>query len=336
MKSNEQVGPSVTASSGSAWRVLCAHLVGHCAVWCLSLAAVTVPFAPVHAANWGADYFPAVTLTTHEGRKVQLWDDLLKDRKVAVAVMYTSCSTECPLITARMVELKKALGGRVGKDIFFYSISIDPWDRPEVLKDYAAKFGAGGAGWEFLTGDPEDIKLVTKKLGLSRLSDRDNKDGHTASLMIGNVATGQWMRHSAVDNPAFLAASMLTFLGLNDGRNGPSYADFKPVTVDPGAVLFQSRCSGCHTLGKGDKIGPDLMGLTARRPRQWVARYIVEPQALRAAGDPAALELMRRYPVRMPSHSLTADDLATLLAHLERASTPAPGSVAQTGPMPPR
>lgn len=317
------------------WRLL-AGWAGRCVTWCLSLTAVAMPGAVVHAAGWGAEYFPKVTLTTHEGRKVQLWEDLLKDRKVAIAVMYTSCSAECPLITARMVELKKALGGHVGKDIFFYSISIDPWDRPEVLKDYAAKFGAGGPGWEFLTGDEADIKLVTKRLGLSRLSDRDNKDGHTASLMIGNVATGQWMRHSAVDNPAFLAASMLTFLGLNEGRNGPSYAEVKPVAVDPGAVLFQSRCGGCHTLGKGDKIGPDLMGLTARRSRQWVARYIVEPQELRAAGDPTALALMRRYPVRMPSHSLTAEDLAALLAHLERASAAAPRSVAQTAPVPAR
>ena len=305
------------------------------AQWLRACAAMAAAFAfggAAHAAGWGADYFPKVTLTTHQGRRVQLYDDLLKDKKVAIAVMYTSCSAECPLITARMVELKKALGDHVGKDIFFYSISIDPWDRPEVLKDYAAKFGAGGAGWEFLTGDEEDIKLVTKKLGLSRLSDRDNKDGHTASLMIGNVATGQWMRHSAVDNPPFLAASMLTFLGLHDGRIGPSYADVKPVTLDAGQAVFQSHCASCHTLGNGDKIGPDLMGLTARRERPWVARYIADPEALRAAGDRAALDLTRRFAVRMPSHNLVKDDLAALLAYLERQSVPAARSAAHTGP----
>ena len=39
------------------------------------------------------------------------------------------------------------LGDRVGKDIFFYSISIDPKrDTPEVMKEYAEKYHAG-PGW---------------------------------------------------------------------------------------------------------------------------------------------------------------------------------------------
>jgi protein SCO1/2 len=282
-----------------------------------ALAALGILGEPASAAGWGADYFPNVELITHNGKKVRFYDDLLKGKKVAVAVMYTSCSAECPLITARMVELRKALGDRVGKDIHFYSISIDPWDRPEVLKDYAAKFGAGGPGWEFLTGSDDDIKLVTKKLGLSRLSDRDNKDGHTASLMIGDVATGQWMRNSAVDNPQFLAATMLNFLGLNDAKSGPSYAEAKPVVIDTGKYLFQSRCEGCHSLGKGDKIGPDLAGLSTRRERAWIARYVNEPERVRGAGDAAALELMKRYKMRMPAQNLGQDDLAALLKYLE-------------------
>jgi protein SCO1 len=281
------------------------------------LAAALLVVGSAGAAGWGAEYFPNVVLTTHNGKAVKLYDDLLKGKKVAIAVMYTSCSAECPLITARMVELRRALADHVGKDIFFYSISIDPWDRPEVLKEYAAKFGAGGPGWEFLTGDDDDIKLVTKKLGLSRLSDRDNKDGHTASLMIGNVATGQWMRNSAVDNPQFLAASMLTFLGLDDGKRGPSYAELKPVKIDPGKYLFQSRCEGCHTLGDGERVGPDLMGLTGRRGRAWIARYVADPERMRASGDPVALDLVQRFKIRMPGQNLNKEDMAALLKYLE-------------------
>ena len=281
------------------------------------------------ATHWGAEHFPNVELTTHNGKKVRFYDDLLKGKKVAVAVMYTSCSAECPLITARMVELRKALGDHVGKDIFFYSISIDPWDRPEVLKEYASKFGAGGPGWEFLTGNDDDIKLVTKKLGLSRLSDRDNKDGHTASLMIGNVDTGQWMRNSAVDNPQFLAATMLNFLHLNDERIGPSYAEAKPLHVDPGKYLFQSRCEGCHTLGQGEKVGPDLLGLTTRRERSWVARYVNNPEKMRAGRDPAALDLQKRFKIRMPSQDLNVDEMGALLKYL--ATTTATASPASVG-----
>src|SRR5713101_6746241 len=146
------------------------------------------------AANrWGADYFPNVPLITQDGTAVRFYDDLLKGKSVAVNVMYTSCKDECPLETARLAQVQRLLGERMGKDIFFYSISIDPKrDTPAVLKDYAEKFGVG-PGWLFLTGKEEDIRLVAKKLGLSRQNDALRRDGHTAILMVGNEPTGQWM-----------------------------------------------------------------------------------------------------------------------------------------------
>ena len=121
------------------------------------------------AANlWGANYFPNVPLITQDGTTVHLYDDLLKGKAVAINLIYTSCKDECPLETARLVQVQRLLGDRVGKDIFFYSISIDPKrDTPAVLKAYAEKFGVG-PGWLFLTGNADDIKLVAKKLGLSR------------------------------------------------------------------------------------------------------------------------------------------------------------------------
>jgi protein SCO1 len=324
----ERAGPQALGCTMSARGHLVSAVLA-LAIWGL----VALSCGPAQAVGWGADYFPNVQLITHNGKTVRLYDDLLKGKKVAVAVMYTSCSVECPLITVRMVELRKALGDHVGKDIYFYSISIDPWDRPDVLKEYAAKFGAGGPGWEFLTGKEEDIRLVTKKLGLSRTSDKANLDGHTASLMVGNVDSGQWMRNSAVDNPQFLAASMLSFLGLTKGDIGPSYAQVKPIAIDPGKYLFESRCEGCHTLGKGDKIGPDLAGLSARRGRSWVARYISDPQAMRDSRDAVALDLMPRYKIRMPPQGLDQEQLGHVLKYLESqaASAASPSAPAALG-----
>jgi len=123
---------------------------------------------------------------------------------VAINLINTSCKDECPLETARLVQVQQLLGDRVGRDIFFYSISIDPTrDTPAVLKAYAEKFHVG-LGWLFLTGKEDDIKGVAKKLGLSRRRDALTRDGHSASLMIGDEAGGQWMRNSAVDIPRFL------------------------------------------------------------------------------------------------------------------------------------
>src|SRR2546427_5646408 len=112
---------------------------GGIAAGLLAGAVVFLPVGFASAANrWGADYFPNVPLTTQDGATVRLYDDLLKGKSVAINVIYTSCKDECPLETARLVQLQRLLGERMGKDIFFYSITIDPKrDKPEVLKAYA-------------------------------------------------------------------------------------------------------------------------------------------------------------------------------------------------------
>ncbi|HSB73546.1 MAG TPA: SCO family protein [Candidatus Methylomirabilis sp.] len=265
---------------------------------------------------WGAGYFPNVPLVTQDGETVRFYDDLLKGKAVAINLIYTSCKDTCPLETARLAQVQQMLGDRVGKDIFFYSISIDPKrDTPTVLKAYMAKFHVG-PGWTFLTGKKADIDLVSKKLGLTSRNDADNPDGHMASLMVGNEPTGQWMRQSAVDNPGFLATKISNFLG--NWTPGKSYAEARPLTIDEGQHLFHLHCAACHTLGRGDKIGPDLLGVTGRRDRTWLARFIAAPDKLLAAQDPLAMELFAKYRnVQMPNLHLGEDDVATLLKYLD-------------------
>jgi len=286
---------------------------------------VAPPAAPAVVANrWGAGYFPNVPLVTHEGKTVRFYDDLLKGKSVAVNIIYTGCSAECPLETARLAQLQRLLGERMGRDIVFYSISIDPLnDTPEVLRAYMKKFDIG-PGWTFLTGRAEDIRVVTKKLGLSRYSDAANKDGHTASLMLGDVAAGQWMRNSAVDNPEFLASTMATFFGWRDVARGKSYTEAQPLVVGQGEYLFASRCSVCHTVGQGEKMGPDLLGVTARRSREWLLRYIQMPDQVLASGDPIATQLSEKYRgARMPNVSLGGADVVAIVGYLEARSTAA-------------
>jgi protein SCO1 len=55
--------------------------------------------------RWGADYFPNVPLVTQDGASVRFYDDLLKDKAVAIDLIYTSCKDECPLETARLAQL---------------------------------------------------------------------------------------------------------------------------------------------------------------------------------------------------------------------------------------
>ena len=138
--------------------------------------------------------FPNVTLTTHEGKKVKFYDDLLKDKIVVINFMYVKCEGTCPGTTANLVKVQKLLGDRVGKDIFMYSITLKPEeDTPEKLAAYARAYKVG-PGWQFLTGDPKDVELLRQKLGfIDRDPVRDaNKLNHVAMLRWGNEPHTLW------------------------------------------------------------------------------------------------------------------------------------------------
>jgi protein SCO1 len=268
--------------------------------------------------RWGPDYFPNVPLITQDGDTVRFYDDLLKGKAVAINLMYTSCQDECPLETARLVQLQRQLGDRVGKDLYLYSISIDPRrDTPDVLKAYAHKFGVG-PGWLFLTGRLDDIKLIARKMGLSSTMNIRSADPHATMLMVGDEPAAQWMQNSAEENPRFLASTIGTFLGWRSDQPATSYADARPLTIDTGEYLFRTRCLGCHSIGGGDVVGPDLAGVTNRRDGTWLAHYLAEPDRVLAEGDPTAAALFASYnEIPMPNLGLNTEDVAALLAYLE-------------------
>lgn len=70
------------------------------------------------ATPWGGDYFPNTLLTDQDGRQVRFFDDLIRDKVVVINFIFTSCSDSCPLETARLRQVQKLLGDRVGQDIF--------------------------------------------------------------------------------------------------------------------------------------------------------------------------------------------------------------------------
>jgi protein SCO1 len=300
-------------------------------VWLASTVFVA-DVVPLRAQNarWGANYFPDVTLTTHEGKRVRFYDDLIKGKIVAVNLIYTTCKYACPLETARLAQVQKLVGDRMGKDVFFYSISIDPeHDTPEVLKAYAEKFKAG-PGWVFLTGKKADIDLIGKKLGI--YSDPNiNEDGHTPHLLVGNEATGQWMRQSGTDNPRFLATTITSWLNSWQTATKPvkSYAEAPALKFADGEYEFKKNCAACHTIGKGDSLGPDLRGVTTRRDRKWLMRMITDPHRLIEEKDPVALALQAQYKqVRMPFLGLAESDAALMIEYLAKESAAVPAAAA--------
>ena len=95
---------------------------------------------------WGEEYFPNFELQAHTGETLRFYDDVIKGKVVAVNFIFTTCKDVCPMETARMTSVYKLLDDRVGSDVFFYSITIDPDnDTVEVLRDLVHPLaGLGG------------------------------------------------------------------------------------------------------------------------------------------------------------------------------------------------
>ena len=83
------------------------------------------------------------------------------------------------------------------------------------------------------------------------------------------------------------------------------------------AALFKTKCSSCHTFGKGDLVGPDLKGVNDRHPRPWLLAWIRSSSTLIAKSDPDATALFRKYKQqRMPDHELSDEQIVALLDYL--------------------
>jgi cytochrome c2 len=89
----------------------------------------------------------------------------------------------------------------------------------------------------------------------------------------------------------------------------------------PGSAMFVKLCAGCHTIGRGDRVGPDLDGLTLRRSRAWITDFLINPIKMRARQDPIALALAAKFPgVRMPYLQVHESDAADLISYIDAHS----------------
>lgn len=92
-----------------------------------------------------------------------------------------------------------------------------------------------------------------------------------------------------------------------------------------GAELFRRNCVACHSVGGGDVVGPDLAGVTQRRPMPWIRGMVAEPDSMLRV-DGVAQALLRQYQVPMLNRELDEARVRAILEFLWRADHPPPGT----------
>ena len=90
----------------------------------------------------------------------------LRGRPVALAMVYTSCTTACPLILAHMKLVESALSPAARARVWFALASFDSErDRPEVLKTFAAAHELDPSRWRLYHGDRAAVRELALLLG---------------------------------------------------------------------------------------------------------------------------------------------------------------------------
>ena len=157
-----------------------------------------------------ADHLPNVELTTHEGRAVRFYEELVKGQVVAINFMFTTCGNTCPLITEHLAAAQKALGEPMRHQITLLSITLEPeYDTPERLREYR-QVRAVGPEWIFLTGRRDDIEFLRRHLGLYDLDPAIDSDPsqHAGIVILGNEPQGRWKAISALSHPIRIRQAM--------------------------------------------------------------------------------------------------------------------------------
>ena len=298
------------------------------------LALIGLASNPLHARGggevWGEDYFPNYELTAHTGEKLRFFDDVIAGKVVAINFIFTSCSDICPMETARLKSVFDLLGDRVGDDVHFYSITIDPaHDTVEVLNRYAKQFGIDGSKWKFLTGGQREIDHIRDLFGLySTPEEEADLSNHNINLMIGNQATGQWVRRSPFENPYVLANQLGAWLHGWKKVSEHTQRDYAKAPrlrqISAGEMMFRDRCSSCHDINGGNKpvrnaraLGPDLFAVSERRDPAWLRRWMAEPDRMLAEGDPIATAMYEQFQVIMPNFRLEPHEIEALIDYID-------------------
>ncbi|MEA2080733.1 MAG: SCO family protein [Pseudomonadota bacterium] len=150
-------------------------------------------------------YFTNIELVNQDGKTVRFFDDVLKDKVVIINFIFTNCEGACPLMTNKLTRVRDKLEGHIGNPIQFVSLSLDPQrDTPAAMKEFAKKHNANHEGWVFLTGKPDHLDAIIKRLGQYT----NDIEAHSTLVLAGNVNAAHWIKILPQEQPPAIAEKL--------------------------------------------------------------------------------------------------------------------------------
>jgi protein SCO1 len=178
-------------------------------------------------------HLPNVPLLTHEGEPVRFYDDLVRDKKVLLNFVDMGNRREAGLVTSNLREVRGLLGTRVGRDVFMYSIALDPAKAtPPVLARWSREHRTG-PGWLFLTGHADDVTALRRAAGFAYDDPTEDRDPASIAsvLKFGNEPEMRWAHCATRAHPRQIARMVVADFGPDprDPNPPPWYCTLKSL-----------------------------------------------------------------------------------------------------------
>lgn len=140
---------------------------------------------------FGPGQIPEVVVEGSDQKSLRFYNDLIKGK--VVLVNYMSIDNEAALpITAKLLEIAKGLGSKLGTEIHIVSITSDPLhDTPARLRAFVARMGIPAHGWHFVRmTSKQDSMIVSARL--HRHPMLPDPHARVAAIHYGNEPVGVW------------------------------------------------------------------------------------------------------------------------------------------------
>lgn len=167
----------------------------------------------------GGDDFPETMVYSHTGERFRLYRDLIRGR-VVVVNFFTIFQHPLYPVTEHLLKVADRLGDQLGRDVFMYSITLDPDNEtPLRLRTFAYDYRVPD-GWLFLSSAGASAEAVTRRLFKTKTM-CGFAFGHPANVVhIGNGSVGLWSRFVADIDPD-LAVQKISWLQEREPHQGP-------------------------------------------------------------------------------------------------------------------
>lgn len=236
---------------------------------------------------------PAFSFTAHTGATVT--PEALRGQPYVANFIFTTCRTVCPMLTAKMVRLQRALPG---VPVRFVSFSVDPeLDTPQVLADYAQQWNATEARWLLLATTAPGLAQVAEGFHVTAQRTDGGLDAvmHSSVFVLvdeKSVVRGIYDSDEPDDFKALVAA-VRALTGAQAAQ--------QPVERSGEVLFHELSCTNCH---ENDALAPPLGDLLGQRreldngllvtaDEAYIRESIVTPAAKRVKG----------YPLLMPTYA---------------------------------